>query len=185
MKTEKCSKCGRTAKPENLNTTCPSEEGGLCEWRLVEPGPVQMLKPIAFDSPVCRAVLTFDRLPPAHSPQRLTPFVGESPVFEAVPQRLFRPQGLIVWGAPAGATLRVYIGINLEGAVSWSGIPARFFAMGDSFEQIAKLLDAGKEPPAWIEWPDVQVGHRAAIAFDNCPQDAPIELCMWGRTVYP
>jgi len=127
-------------------------------------------------------------------PQRrlLLPFTWKGQRFNAEPQRPFRPRGLVIWGAPPGATVHCWIGIHLEIVAAWGDVPARFFASGDNFEQIAKQLEAGKEPPAWVDWHDIRPGvivqlevrSRTNVAkrTGDLPlgPDDGIELVMWG-----
>jgi hypothetical protein len=106
--------------------------------------------------------------------------------FTSMPQRRFVPKGLAIWGAPPGAMVE-HIQVRQETPeVSGAPFPARFFASGDSYQQIAKLIDQGKEPPNWITWPEMLPGMRAVIILRNrdgqllTPADG-IELCMWGE----
>jgi len=110
-------------------------------------------------------------------------------VWTSYPQRIFKPRGLVIWGAPPGAVLRqATIGQKLEVTVSCEGVPVKFFAFGDSYAQIGKLLDEGKEPPAWCSWSSVIPGSLIRIDIASAdgraltPKDG-IELCMWGETV--
>jgi|SRR5882672_1916726 len=127
---------------------------------------------------------------PFYDPEQmrcLLPFEFKEKVgFEAQTQRPFRPSGVAIWGAPAGATVLFFSGVNVEGLAAYGEVPARFFAMGDSFEQISKLLDAGKEPPAWITWNAVAPGGVVRVQVRNHdhgsilgPSDG-IEVAMWG-----
>lgn len=106
-------------------------------------------------------------------------FVGE-------PYRPFVPHGLAIWGAPAGARLiQALIKCDQQVSMSHAPVPARFFAFGDSYEQIAKLLDEGKEPPTWADWDVIELGSRVRITLESVdnklltPADG-IELVMWG-----
>lgn len=118
-------------------------------------------------------------------------FMGEGAggFWNGEPQRPFRPAGLIVWGAPAGAMLEMAtIGRDMQLAVSCEPVPVRFFAMGESFADIAKKLDEGIQPPAWGNWDAVVPGVRARIRIVDRngrglgPADG-IELVMWGFAV--
>lgn len=119
-----------------------------------------------------RALLPFDR----HKEKR--------GLYTAEPQRLFLPRGLAVWCAPDGAHISfALIGAQLQIVASLGKVPARFFAFGNSYEQIAKLLDVGAEPPAWCDWDPVAPGTHVRLEFTDArdePLQAPIELAMWG-----
>lgn len=120
----------------------------------------------------------------------LLPFQWVDGAFRATPQRPFRPKGLIIWGAPAGATVMAYVGCNLEGVAGWGGIPAKWFAMGDNYEQMRAKLDAGVEVPEWMTWDTVGPGIAVRIELrdrdDSAralgPRDG-IELVQWGECV--
>ncbi len=110
--------------------------------------------------------------------------------FWGMPQVSFRPNGLVIWGAPDGAVLeQAVIGNRLEVLASVEGVPVKFFAMGESYAQIAKLLDEGKEPPAWCTWHVITPGTNLRIMIQSKkgktlgPEDG-IELCMWGRALH-
>lgn len=106
--------------------------------------------------------------------------------FVASVQRPFQPRGLAIWGAPPGAVVQqALVGNDLQLVASFGDVPARFFAMGDSYEQIAKLLDQGKEPPAWCDWDVAHPGMfiRVRLCASGKSQVAlyeGIELAMWG-----
>jgi hypothetical protein len=111
--------------------------------------------------------------------------------FHANVQRPFRPKGIAIWGAPPGASVLFFVGVNIEGLASYGQVPAKFFAMGDNFEQIAKLLEAGKEPAAWITWPALDPGTIVRVRIharghgDPLGEKDGIELGMWGLGLKP
>lgn len=116
------------------------------------------------------------------------PFEYVGTKFIARPQRPFKPHGLAIWGAPRGAVLeQALIGTSMQLVCSYSDIPCRFFSYGDSYEQIAKLVNEGKEPPAWCAWDIVHVGMNVQlyIALDGTPLGPSdgLEVIMWGRSV--
>lgn len=120
--------------------------------------------------------------------QAMLPFRYCYSAFEAEPQRPFRPKGLVIWDAPKGAEFRqAIIGNRIQLVASCGGIPARFFAYGDSYEQIVAKLDAGLQPPAWGTWDTVQVGHRVVIeiTLDGNPigPENGVSLAMWGFAI--
>src|SRR6185369_1898722 len=74
-------------------------------------------------------------------------FESDGVFWRAMPQRPFLPRGLMLWGVPDGATLeQAVIGQELQVLVSASGVPAKFFAMAKSYEELAKRVDEGCEP---------------------------------------
>jgi hypothetical protein len=122
--------------------------------------------------------------------QALLPFQWYGRGFIARPQRPFKPKGLVIWDAPKGAEF--YQGVinnELQLLVGIGGIPARFFAYGDSYEQIAAKLDAGLAPPAWGTWCTIDVGQEVRIEIglpgaERClgPDDG-VSIAMWGLSV--
>lgn len=109
--------------------------------------------------------------------------------FVAATQRPFRPSGLIVWGAPDCALVQqAIIGNQYQASVSCDPVPARWFAQARNYEQIAKMLDEGKEPPAWVHFDTVRPGAIVRINISDArgvplgPAEG-VELCMWGLAV--
>lgn len=106
------------------------------------------------------------------------------------PQRCFKPEGLIIWGAPDGATIQAcMIGCELQILSSWAPVPTKFFSMGKNYEQVAELLRAGIDPPGWCDWDAVAVGHLVKLVIIDrelkvLGPESGIELVMWGRQLY-
>jgi len=105
-------------------------------------------------------------------------------------QRAFYPRGLAIWNCPPGAVLEIAtIGCDMQVMMSHDAVPARFFGFGDSFEQIAKLVEEGKDPPAWCSWKAFTPGERVRIALragvkgEYLGPDHGVELVMWGFCV--
>jgi hypothetical protein len=120
----------------------------------------------------------------------LLPFVWSDGAFYGRPQRPFRPKGLIIWGAPRGATVYAWIGCTVEGVVAYAGIPAKWFASGESYEQIRQKLEAGIEVPDWMTWdtvpPGIDVRIEVRDAADSARMLGPadgIELLQWGEAL--
>lgn len=154
----------------------------------------------AVDDQIDLALALADECVSLHGPTRrermvrlqgaLCTFGFSRDVWIAAPQVTFRPSGLVIWNAPPLAVVvDVRSGNRLEGSVTPAGIPARWFALGDSFEQIAAKLDAGQQPPAWVTWSVVSRGTQIVIDLRSKdgeplgPSDG-IELCMWGTAAY-
>lgn len=115
----------------------------------------------------------------------MCPFEWSGLYFTAYPQRPFKPSGLIIWDAPKGTEVtQSVIGNVPQLTVCYGGIPARFFAFGDSYEQIVAKLDKGLQPPSWGTWDTVRVGERITIELmlDGKPVGKPegISIAMWG-----
>jgi hypothetical protein len=107
------------------------------------------------------------------------------------PQEPFRPSGLAIWGAPARATVtQCLIGPQLQLVCAFGAVPAKFFAQADSYAQLAKLVELGKEPPAWCAWDPIAPGVRLRLELKASnglllgPGDG-IECCCWGTAVSP
>lgn len=106
--------------------------------------------------------------------------------FQSQPQRPFKPRGLMIWGAPDGAVVdQATVGQCLQVLQSVDGVPAKFFGFGKNYADLAKMVDAGVEPPAWCDWDTAFVGSVVRIRIRDRngkplgPKDG-IELCMWG-----
>jgi hypothetical protein len=98
----------------------------------------------------------------------------------------FKPRGLVIWGAPDTAVVRAAT-IDMEEQVlqSMDGAPAKFFALGLSFEHIAQLVEEGVEPPSWCEFITLHPGGqvRIIITDDKAQVLSPahgITIAMWG-----
>ncbi len=111
-------------------------------------------------------------------------------VFVAQPMAVFRPVGLVIWGAPPRSVVEhIQIASMLEGSVTPAPIPVRWFESGDNYEQIAAKLDAGQDLPAWVQWSAVRVGQIVQVRLqtrDGKPlgPDDGIEIVMWGTAAF-
>jgi hypothetical protein len=120
----------------------------------------------------------------------LLPFVWSDGAFYGRPQRPFRPKGLIIWNAPPLATVYAFVGCTVEGVVAYGGIPAKWFASGESYQQIRAKLESGIEVPDWMTWDTCQPGIDIRIevrdGFDSHRMLGPgdgIELLQWGEAL--
>ena len=115
-------------------------------------------------------------------------YIGNG-VWTQTAQMPFKPRGLMIWDAPPRTTVaHVVIGIGLEMVSSLGPVPARWFMMADSYEQIAKQLDAGKEPPGWNDWSQLEVGQaiRVTLELEKKPLDeSAAQLVFWGEELVP
>lgn len=111
-------------------------------------------------------------------------------LWQAWAQRPFNPRGLLIWGVEAGDEVtHVIISGTAQLLASWGPLPARWFAMGDSYEQIAKMMEAGKEPPKWGTWTTVEPAMSVQLQLAN-PHDPArelgppaVEVVMWGHAM--
>lgn len=117
----------------------------------------------------------------------LLPFIWSDGAFHGLPQRPFRPRGLIIWGAPRGAVVMAFVGCNLEGVAGYGWVPAKWFSSCESYEQIRAKLDAGVEVPDWMTWDDCMPGIAIRIEVRDGSDSARalgpadgIELLQWG-----
>lgn len=121
--------------------------------------------------------------------ESLCAFEWRGRCFDAQPQELFRPHGLIIWGAPPQTTVELLkVGNKGQLLVGYGTFPARWFAQGDSFAAISKMVDEGKEPPAWGTWDTAEVGNIIRVSLLSkkgkpLGPDDGIELLMWGKSV--
>lgn len=111
----------------------------------------------------------------------------DSDTLSAMPQRVFKPSGLMLWDVPHGATVDIFVGRDLELVVEYGPIPARWFTAMQSFAQVARAVDEGLEPPAWGKWDVVQPGFFIRLRFaarDGSRLDARgIQALMWGHAL--
>lgn len=123
-----------------------------------------------------------------------------SHIWSASPQRLFRPAGLALWAPPGAVIEPVLISRTAQAVCSFGTIPARFFGMGESFEQLCKKVKEGIEPPHWCDWDTVHPGQVVQITVlfpagvgsgEGHPPDYArrigppdgVEMVMWGHSL--
>lgn len=105
--------------------------------------------------------------------------------WRAQPFTPITPTGLAIWGTSTTAEVKAiwFNGCNRffagEGAV-----PARWFAYGHNYEQLARLIARRREPPAWLVWPTLTPVDALEIVLADrgveLTPDHGISLCMWG-----
>lgn len=98
----------------------------------------------------------------------------------------FKPCGLMIWGPTDGAAIRIAtVAMDEQVLQSMDGVPAKFFALGLSFETVTQLVEEGVEPPAWVDWDELQPGCQVRIMVTDQagqvlgPQHG-LTLAMWG-----
>lgn len=100
----------------------------------------------------------------------------------------FRPMGLMLWDCPPRSWIsQTLVGNQTQILASWDPIPTEFFTMAKSFEDIAKLLEEGYEPPGWPDFDAAHIGNRIRVAViddSGKPVGPPTRIAMWGLTAY-
>ncbi len=104
--------------------------------------------------------------------------VRERTRLEAWTQKPFQPRGLMLWDVDHAQLEMLTIGAHHELLCSFGPLPARWFTAAASFEQVAKAVAEGKEPPSWGSWSAVFPGQLVRLVFDR-KLDAP-QAVMWG-----
>ncbi len=103
--------------------------------------------------------------------------------FRALPQMSFKPRGLMLWNIEPGTMLRqCVISLQEQVLVSTDPVPAQFFTMAQSYEQVAKAIEQGSEPPSWCDFQAVQPGCSITLEFTGNRIDH-IQAAMWGEAV--
>ncbi len=99
-----------------------------------------------------------------------------SNVLVANVQRPFKPRGLML----LSATL---IG-NTDGVVlaSFGKLPARWFTVSQSFDQVREAIAAGNEPgQGWGDWSSLYPGIQVRLLFEGDP--SAVQALMWGHAL--
>jgi hypothetical protein len=116
-----------------------------------------------------QALLTFERM---H---------GDGRVLEASPMKQFLPRGLMLWDVGTLQLEAIVLGGRPDQlTVSWGRVPARWFTVAQSFEQLAESVLKGVEPPSWGNWDPLYPGVRLRLVFDG-PADG-VQALVWGLT---
>ncbi len=107
----------------------------------------------------------------------------------AQPMIVFRPMGLMIWNVPDDCYLaQSMIGTREQILASVDPIPAKFFTMANTYEQVSKSLEEhGIEPPSWAEFDTLTPAHILRIRFtdkDGKRIETPhVQLACWGYSV--
>jgi hypothetical protein len=111
--------------------------------------------------------------------------------FESQPQEIFKPHGLILWNAPEMSVVEtLLIGNSLELVAGIGPIPAKWFSIYESYEQIWESQLDGKEPAGWTEFHTVSIGMIIKLRM-SAHKDFPVskeawdkvQVLMWGLSV--
>ena len=79
--------------------------------------------------------------------------------FTGHPDVAFKPRGLMIWNAPDDAqVMHILIGPNYQLVASVGPIPAKWFAIAQSYEQVWQMQQQGLEPPGWGDFNVISVG---------------------------
>lgn len=96
-------------------------------------------------------------------------------------QRYFKPRGLMLWDVGTLQLSATLIG-NVDGVVlaSYGMLPARWFTVAQSFEQVRTAMTEGKEPATgWGDWNCMYPGIQVRLIFDgDC---SAVQAVMWGH----
>lgn len=139
------------------------------------------------------AMAARNRLPTPAPKKMMLPFLnktddtgdlgrGYERVYWAQPQVHFKPKGIMIWGVPEdGDVTHIWIGKRLQVVATLGPIPAKWFSMAQSYEQIAKALEDGVEPPSWPDFDVVMVAQEVRVhIFTRLKLDDRAKIVMWG-----
>lgn len=104
-----------------------------------------------------------------------------SPYWLCTPQRSFAPKGLMLWDVGSLQLRAMTLGRDHALVSSCGLVPARWFAVQQSFADVVKALESGNEAAAWGTWKTVYPGILIQLEFDG-PCDH-IQALMWGLEV--
>lgn len=100
------------------------------------------------------------------------------------PMMVFKPLGLLVFGAAEGSLVHaVRVGNQHQGVTDYGGVPARYFESGKTFEQVTELAAAGElggslEGRLLLELDHCEIGNTVGVETSG----AVGNLCLWGLT---
>lgn len=121
---------------------------------------------------------------PVGKRETLLPFVAHYPgsrFLEAAPQMIFKPRGLMLWGAEELNVEAVVIGHQPQLAVSYGQVPALWFMGSQNYEQVVAAHAEGKEPgQGWGSWDDLYPGLLVRLSFDRPARG--VRALMWGHS---
>jgi hypothetical protein len=110
---------------------------------------------------------------------------GEIHTWQEFPQLMFKPMGILFWGATDQTYIKsVRCGNSHEVAVGGvDNIPARYFEAGKSFEEMKKLAELGELE---LSIPQRQIISMSTLEIGNSVSittSGPFKnFCMWGKT---
>lgn len=107
--------------------------------------------------------------------------LGYARVYSTEPQVIFKPKGLMIWGAPDDAeVMHVKIGRSPQLTATWGPIPARWFSTFQSYEEVAKAIEEGKMPAGFGHFDVIQRGMTVEVHIQSKEKLPPTKILMWG-----
>lgn len=106
---------------------------------------------------------------------------GKNWVTQAMPQLLFRPEALMLWGYDDDTVIEAaYVGQQVQGAACFGDLPASFFGTAKTYEKLIEdLARNGISPPNWITWSTCNLGNTVTLQVRGHLKHA----VMLGKTV--
>jgi len=102
-------------------------------------------------------------------------------------QRPFTPKGLMLWNVDGLDIEAILLGRDLQLVCSFGRIPAAWFAVSQSFEQVVQSFADGKDPgKGWGRWSTAWPGGEIQLRFDNVPGGIladNVRALMWGHVL--
>lgn len=135
---------------------------------------------------VCESCSRLPRYLYSESPkldwQCLLPFEAAGTVLVAHTQRVFKPVGLMLFG-PRDVLERLNVLATQAGRdeqLIWSSasVPALWWSTQQSFAEVVKALDEGKQAASWGSWDVVVPGIVIRLHFDG--DASAVRAVMWG-----
>lgn len=177
-----CNNCGH----EDLHYIAAGQdicthEGG-CECECYSTGEKKPAEPagkyIGLHRPVTRRMM----LPFERKEDFGGEIFGWRRLYLAQPQVPFKPRGLMIWGAPDDADVtQIWIGRNLQVVAALGPIPAKWFSMAQSYEQVERLLKEGIEPPSWPDFNVVMIAQYVEVHIASKEKLTDnTKIVMWG-----
>lgn len=120
----------------------------------------------------------------------LLPFKFSEPDFVGVCSKVFRPEGLAVWGAEGAAVEYVLSGCDVDGVCALGAVPAIFYAMpkGWGYADLVGSIEKGETPPkSWQEFqtlaPHVYLRIQVTRSGRALGPADGVQLAMWGHSI--
>jgi hypothetical protein len=99
----------------------------------------------------------------------------------ATTQKPFKPLGLMLWDVGTLGVEALLTGNQPQLTVAFGKVPARWFTVSQSFEQVVAAMAEGKQPGlGWGTWDQFYPGILCRLKFDGPVRD--VQALMWGLT---
>lgn len=135
------------------------------------------------------AELSYARLPSfVKLKKQILGFRWRDDAWVGEPLHPFKPVGLILWGVSEGMKISQYrLSQQLEVLASWDPVPAQFFTMAKSYEQLAELVESGILPPSWCDFSWCDVGQLIRVELqdphgERLKEPGLVQVAMWGTS---